>query len=90
MTDSPATLSPDLSTLTVNRNAELENRVAELELELAVWKQAHSTIRDAAEREKKAHNVQVATLNRQISAQSFIKVRFDMLNLFAVTECPRN
>ncbi|TCD66944.1 hypothetical protein EIP91_000722 [Steccherinum ochraceum] len=63
----------DLSTLTVNRNSELETRVSELELELAVWKQAHSTIRDAAEREKKSHNVQVATFNRQISTLSFIK-----------------
>lgn len=57
----------DLSTATVKRNAELENRVAELEVELSVWKQAHSVALEASERETKAHNVQVAALNRQIS-----------------------
>ncbi|KAF9469027.1 hypothetical protein BDZ94DRAFT_1286917 [Collybia nuda] len=57
----------NLSTATVKRNAELENRVAELEVELSVWKQAHSVALEASERENKAHNVQVAALNRQIS-----------------------
>ncbi|KAI0952604.1 hypothetical protein AcV7_008352 [Taiwanofungus camphoratus] len=57
----------DLSTATVKRNAELEARVTELEMELSVWKTAHSTVVEMAEREKKAHNAQVATLNRQIS-----------------------
>lgn len=36
-------------------------------MELSVWKTAHSTVVEMAEREKKAHNAQVATLNRQIS-----------------------
>lgn len=69
----------DLSTITVNRSSELENRVSELELELAVWKQAHANIRDAAEREKKVHNVQVATLNRQISSLQFIKSQHPLI-----------
>ncbi|KAG6878107.1 hypothetical protein C0993_012111 [Termitomyces sp. T159_Od127] len=57
----------NLSTATVKRNVELENRVSELEVELSVWKQAHSVALEASERETKAHNVQVAALNRQIS-----------------------
>ncbi|KAF8192602.1 hypothetical protein BJ912DRAFT_848878 [Pholiota molesta] len=57
----------NLSSATVRRNADLENRVAELELELLVWKQAHSVALEASEREVKAHNVQIAALNRQIS-----------------------
>jgi len=57
----------DLSTATVKRNSELEAKVAELEVELSVWKQAHSVALETSERETKAHNVQVAALNRQIS-----------------------
>jgi len=38
-----------------------------LELELLVWKQAHSVALEASEREMKSHNVQIAALNRQIS-----------------------
>ncbi|KAF5388138.1 hypothetical protein D9615_000264 [Tricholomella constricta] len=60
-------INKDLSTATVKRNAELENRVNELEVELSVWKQAHSVALEASEREIKAHNVQVSALNRQIS-----------------------
>lgn len=63
----------DLSTATLKRNSELEARVTELELELSVWKQAHSGIVEMAERDKKAHNAQVATLNRQISSIGFLK-----------------
>jgi len=63
----PANLrSLALSSVTVRRNTELENRVAELEVELLVWKQAHSVAIEASEREVKAHNVQIAALNRQI------------------------
>ncbi len=36
-------------------------------MELSVWKQAHSVALEVSEREAKAHNVQVAALNRQIS-----------------------
>ena len=72
---SPAPL--DLSSATVRRNTDLENRVAELEVELTVWKQAHSVALEASEREVKAHNVQIAALNRQISnLDCFKTVRF--------------
>lgn len=68
---------PDLSSSTVRRNTDLENRVAELEVELSVWKQAHSVALEASEREVKAHNVQIAALNRQISnLDCFKTVRF--------------
>jgi len=46
---------------------ELENRISDLEVELLVWKQAHAVALEASERETKAHKVQVAALNRQIS-----------------------
>lgn len=69
-----ARLSSDLSTVTLKRNADLETRVGELELELSVWKQAHSNVLEMVERDKKAHNVQVATLNRQLSSLDAIKV----------------
>jgi len=66
----------DLSSATVRRNSDLENRVAELEVELLVWKQAHSVALEASEREVKAHNVQIAALNRQISSMdTFNSVR---------------
>jgi len=63
----------DLSTATVKRNSDLENRLTELELELSVWKQAHSTVIEVADRDKKAHNAQLATLNRQISSLGVLK-----------------
>lgn len=47
----------NLSSVTLKRNAELENRVAELEVELAVWKQAHATVLEGADREAKALKV---------------------------------
>lgn len=47
--------------------------MAELEVELLVWKQAHSVAIEASEREVKAHNVQIAALNRQISNNDFFK-----------------
>ncbi|EAU84925.2 hypothetical protein CC1G_00444 [Coprinopsis cinerea okayama7 len=58
-----------LSSSTVRRNSELEARVAELELELHVWKQAHASALEANE----AHNVQIAALNRQISNLDYFK-----------------
>jgi len=63
----------DLSTTTIERNGELEARVTELEVELAVWKQAHSSVMDMMERDKKAHNARVATLNRQIASLGLLK-----------------
>ncbi|KAF9557234.1 hypothetical protein CPC08DRAFT_640508 [Agrocybe pediades] len=71
----------NLSSATVRRNVELENRVAELELELSVWKQAHSVALEASEREVKAHNVQIAALNRQISNLDGFKNNHDALIL---------
>jgi len=65
--DEALTTLHNISSATVKRNFELEHRVAELEVELSVWKQAHAVALEASERENKAHNVQVATLNRQIS-----------------------
>jgi hypothetical protein len=62
-----------LSTATVRRNADLENHVGELEVELLVWKQAHAAALEASERDLKAHNVQIAALNRQISNMDSFK-----------------
>ena len=53
--------------------------MAELELELSVWKQAHANILESAEREKKAHNAQVSTLNRQISSLETIKAGLSVM-----------
>ncbi|KAJ2930205.1 hypothetical protein H1R20_g6869, partial [Candolleomyces eurysporus] len=58
-----------LSSSMLKRNADLEQRVAELEVELHVWKQAHSVALEASE----AHNVQIAALNRQISGLDYFK-----------------
>lgn len=77
-----------LSTATVRRNADLENRVGELEVELLVWKQAHAAALEVSERDIKAHNVQIAALNRQISnMDSFKNVGFCVciFNLLART-----
>ncbi|KDR83573.1 hypothetical protein GALMADRAFT_653594 [Galerina marginata CBS 339.88] len=71
----------NLSSVTVRRNADLENRVAELEVELSVWKQAHSVALEASEREVKAHNVQIAALNRQISNLDSFKTNHNALIL---------
>ncbi|TFK55824.1 hypothetical protein OE88DRAFT_1652315 [Heliocybe sulcata] len=58
----------NLSTATITRNTELEARLNEVEVELSVWKQAHSAALDAAERDKKICLLQVATLNSQIAS----------------------
>ncbi|KAH0840069.1 hypothetical protein J3R83DRAFT_1036 [Lanmaoa asiatica] len=55
-----------LSSTTIKRNVDLENRLAELEVELAVWKQAHATALEGAEREAKALKGRLASLNSQI------------------------
>ncbi|PPQ66755.1 hypothetical protein CVT24_008712 [Panaeolus cyanescens] len=62
-----------ISSATLRRNTDLENRVAELEVELLVWKRAHSVVIEASERQVKAHNVQIATLNRQIASLDYFK-----------------
>ncbi|KAJ3517558.1 hypothetical protein NLJ89_g427 [Agrocybe chaxingu] len=73
-----------LSSATVRRNTDLENRVAELEVELLVWKQAHSVALEASEREVKAHNVQIAALNRQISNLDTFKTHQNALILCVI------
>lgn len=65
----------DLSTTTIERNAELEARVTELELELVVWKQARNNAVDMVNRDKDAHNARVAALNRQMNSLDIVKVR---------------
>ncbi|KAI0796541.1 hypothetical protein C8Q75DRAFT_199448 [Abortiporus biennis] len=72
----------DLSTATVKRNTDLEERVAELEAELAIWKQAHNALRDSADRDKKVHNMQVATLNTQLATSDFIKTQSPLILCF--------
>ncbi|KAF7776060.1 hypothetical protein Agabi119p4_4453 [Agaricus bisporus var. burnettii] len=74
----------NLSHATLQRNAELENRVAELEVELLVWKQAHSVALEASERDTKAHNMQLASLNRQISNMDSFKSNFNPLILCVI------
>jgi hypothetical protein len=44
---SPYSFLKDLSTPRVKRNSDFESRVAELEVELSVWKQAHSVALEA-------------------------------------------
>ncbi|KAI6035253.1 hypothetical protein F5J12DRAFT_760109 [Pisolithus orientalis] len=58
----------NLSSATLKRNAELENRVAELEVELAVWKQAHATALEGADREAKALKGRLTALNGQVDS----------------------
>lgn len=68
---------PDLSDATLYQKAELEARVAELEAELAAVRMAYSTAADTAALDKKAHNAQLSSLNKQM-ALTFPKVRFHM------------
>ncbi|KAI0068923.1 hypothetical protein BV25DRAFT_1910657 [Artomyces pyxidatus] len=57
----------ELAEATSTENTELSARVKELELELLVWKQAHSAAREAAERENKIRDEQLAVLRKQVS-----------------------
>ncbi|EIW79219.1 hypothetical protein CONPUDRAFT_138372 [Coniophora puteana RWD-64-598 SS2] len=50
------------------RNAELEARVADLEVELSVWKQAHSNTLEDASRDSKTMKARLATLNGQVAS----------------------
>ena len=75
----PLNLTPwnlsDLTTANVKKNDQhRESRVKELELELAAWKQAHASLLESAERERKAHNVQIASFNRHFASLDFFKV----------------
>lgn len=65
--------------------------MAELEVELLVWKQAHSVALEASERENKAHNVQMAALNRQISGlDSVTSVCFDYMHCLTENSWKKN
>lgn len=64
----------DISSATIKRNAELEVQLAELEVERSVWKNAHAVALENAERDAKAHNAQVASLNKQLSSLDLFRV----------------
>ena len=67
---------PDLTSATVKKNDhQRESRIKELELELAAWKHAHANLLESVERERKAHNVQIASFNRHFASLDFFKVR---------------
>ncbi|KAJ7742451.1 hypothetical protein DFH07DRAFT_836520 [Mycena maculata] len=63
----------NLSDTTIKRNAVLEARVTDLEMELGLWRQAHAVSVEASEREVKAHQRLVATLNKQISKRDLFE-----------------
>ena len=69
-----STYPSDLYTYTYKRNLDLEDRVAELEQELAAWKMSHATITNMAERDKRVHHNQVASLTRQLSSSDTLQV----------------
>lgn len=64
----------DLSSATLKRNTELESRVTELEVELAVWKQAHATALEGADREAKALKGRLAAMNNQFTSMESLMV----------------
>ena len=76
----PLNLAPwnlsDLTSANIKKNDhQRESEIKELELELAAWKQAHSNLLESVERERKAHNVQIASFNRHFASLDFFKVR---------------
>ena len=66
---------PDLTANVKEIEHQRESRIKELELELAAWKQAHTGLLESVERERKAHNVQIASFNRHFASLDFFKVR---------------
>ncbi|KAI0750948.1 hypothetical protein C8Q80DRAFT_1268254 [Daedaleopsis nitida] len=58
----------DLSNATLYQNNELQARIAELEAELAAVKMAYSAVADNVTLDKKAHNAQMSSFNRQMPA----------------------
>ena len=83
-------LSPDLSSVTVKRNADLESRVTELEAELSIWKQAYATALHNSEREAKTHTVQLAALNRQVaSMDTFMVLYLSLILAIPLFNCSR-
>ncbi|KAF7352911.1 hypothetical protein MVEN_01258400 [Mycena venus] len=63
----------NLSNATIKRNAFLEAHVAELELEVAMWQRAHNVALEASERDGKAHQRLVCSLNKQISKRDLFE-----------------
>lgn len=69
-------VSSGLSSATMKQNTALQARINDLQVELGVWQRAHSVVVEASEREARAHNVQMSTLNRQIAqSDTFAGVR---------------
>ncbi|KAJ6539205.1 hypothetical protein B0H19DRAFT_1177691 [Mycena capillaripes] len=62
-----------LSNATLKRNAYLEAHVGELETEVEYWRRAHLVALDASERDGKAHQRLVSSLNRQISKRDLFE-----------------
>ncbi|KAF8211261.1 hypothetical protein K438DRAFT_1806988 [Mycena galopus ATCC 62051] len=56
----------NISNATMKRNTYLEARVAEMEMEVALWQRAHNVALEASERDDEAHQRLVGSLNRQI------------------------
>lgn len=52
----------------MKNNIELMARVAGLEEDLSVWKQARSAALDSVERERREHEEEVAALKKQVAA----------------------
>ncbi|KDQ64716.1 hypothetical protein JAAARDRAFT_64556 [Jaapia argillacea MUCL 33604] len=76
-----------LSKATVQRNAELETRLAEVETELTVWKHAHGAALEAAEREKKSQQHQYAVLNKQVAGIELNNQDLLILGVFDGNDC---
>ncbi|KAJ7276254.1 hypothetical protein B0H12DRAFT_10813 [Mycena haematopus] len=56
-----------LSNATIKRNTFLEARIAEMEMEVAIWQRAHNVAVEASDRDGQAHQRLVCSLNKQIS-----------------------
>ncbi|KAJ3741314.1 hypothetical protein DFH05DRAFT_328396 [Lentinula detonsa] len=69
-----------LSKATIKHNMELEARVSELEMELSVWKRAHSVALEASERD----NLHVASLQQASTPDDFERQSGDPLVLCVI------
>lgn len=77
---------PDLAAASAKKIDQRESRIKELELELTAWKQAHANLLESVERERKAHNVQIASFNRHFASLDFFKVRASDLGAILFSE----
>ncbi|KAJ6629143.1 hypothetical protein B0H10DRAFT_1988088 [Mycena sp. CBHHK59/15] len=57
----------NLSRATLKRNALIEARVVDLEMQVSMWRRAHEVALEASDRDTKAHQTQISALNNQIS-----------------------